>query len=91
MHGARLPQHEQRALVQSLKVRVLSTFFRGLVTRGATFLFANVAPAMLLPRLLGNTLYIGSSVARFRQLVLALLTRSGLALRMSFILLLLGP
>ena len=43
-------------------------------------LFAIVAPAMLIPSLLGSRLYIGISEARFRQVVLGLLCLSGLAL-----------
>lgn len=39
-----------------------------------------VAPAMLVPTLLGAKLYIGISEARFRQIVLGLLTASGMAL-----------
>lgn len=42
--------------------------------------FAIVAPAMLVPTLLGARVYIGISEARFRQLVLGLLTASGIAL-----------
>jgi hypothetical protein len=39
-----------------------------------------VAPAMLVPTLLGARLYVGISEARFRQIVLGLLTASGVAL-----------
>lgn len=42
--------------------------------------FAIVAPAMLVPTLLGAKLHVGISEARFRQIVLGLLTASGLAL-----------
>lgn len=42
--------------------------------------FAIVAPAMLVPTLLGARVYIGISEARFRQIVLSLLTASGIAL-----------
>jgi uncharacterized membrane protein YfcA len=50
------------------------------VTREMLPLFAIVAPAMLVPTLLGARLYIGISEARFRQIVLGLLTASGVAL-----------
>jgi uncharacterized membrane protein YfcA len=52
----------------------------GIVTREMLPFFAIVAPAMLLPALLGARLYIGISEARFRQIVLGLLTASGVAL-----------
>jgi uncharacterized membrane protein YfcA len=52
----------------------------GVVTREMLPLFAIVAPAMLVPTLLGARLYIGISEARFRQIVLGLLTASGVAL-----------
>jgi uncharacterized membrane protein YfcA len=53
---------------------------RGLVTREMLPMFAIVAPAMLIPVLLGARLYAGISEAAFRQLVLSLLTASGVAL-----------
>ncbi|MNW02637.1 hypothetical protein D3C71_1984520 [compost metagenome] len=52
----------------------------GIVTPDVLPLFAIVAPAMLVPTLLGAKLYIGISEARFRQIVLGLLTLSGVAL-----------
>lgn len=52
----------------------------GLVTRQMLPYFAIVAPAMLVPTLLGARVYIGISEARFRQVVLSLLTASGIAL-----------
>jgi len=52
----------------------------GMVTRDMLPLFAMVAPAMLVPSLLGARVYIGISAARFRQVVLGLLTASGVAL-----------
>ena len=52
----------------------------GIVTRDMLPLFALVAPAMLIPTLLGTRLYFGISEAGFRQIVLGLLTVSGLAL-----------
>ncbi|THF64406.1 sulfite exporter TauE/SafE family protein [Pseudothauera rhizosphaerae] len=74
-----------RAVVQNFNLSMLlvtmaSYLAAGLVTREMLPLFAIVAPAMLLPALLGARLYIGISEARFRQLVLALLTASGVAL-----------
>jgi uncharacterized membrane protein YfcA len=52
----------------------------GMITRQMLPYFAIVAPAMLVPTLLGARLYIGISEARFRQIVLGLLTASGIAL-----------
>ena len=43
-------------------------------------MFAVVAPAMLIPTLLGTRLYIGISEVTFRRMVLGLLTCSGLTL-----------
>jgi len=43
-------------------------------------MLAVVAPAMLLPTLLGSRLYIGISEAAFRRIVLGLLTASGAAM-----------
>ncbi|MFA4914028.1 MAG: sulfite exporter TauE/SafE family protein, partial [Burkholderiaceae bacterium] len=57
----------------------------GIVTRDMLPLFAIVAPAMLIPTLLGARLYVGISETRFRQIVLGLLTASGVALTASAI------
>lgn len=75
----------QRAVVQNfnlsmLAVTMASYLATGVVTRAMLPLFAVVAPAMLVPTLLGTRLYIGISEARFRQIVLGLLTVSGLVL-----------
>jgi uncharacterized protein len=52
----------------------------GVVTRDMLPLLAIVAPAMLVPVLLGARLYIGISEVGFRRIVLGLLTASGVAL-----------
>ncbi|WP_454674522.1 sulfite exporter TauE/SafE family protein [Achromobacter pestifer] len=75
----------QRAVIQNFNLSVLlvtmGTYLStGIVTRDMLPLFAIVAPAMLVPTLLGARLYIGISEVRFRQIVLGLLTASGLAL-----------
>ncbi|HVR54004.1 MAG TPA: sulfite exporter TauE/SafE family protein [Pseudorhodoferax sp.] len=75
----------QRAVVQNfnlsmLAVTMASYLATGVVTRAMLPLFAIVAPAMLVPTLLGARLYTGISEARFRQIVLGLLTVSGLVL-----------
>jgi uncharacterized membrane protein YfcA len=75
----------QRAVIQNFNLAALTVTMggylaTGIVTRQMLPMFAIVAPAMLLPTLLGTRLYIGISEARFRQIVLGLLTASGLAL-----------
>lgn len=75
----------QRSIVQNFNLSMLlvtmGTYLAtGLVTRDMLPLFGIVAPAMLVPTLLGTRLYIGISEARFRQIVLGLLTVSGLAM-----------
>lgn len=78
----------QRAIVQNFNLSMLLVTMgvylaAGVVTREMLPLFAIVAPAMLVPTLLGARLYIGISETRFRQIVLSLLTVSGIALLMS--------
>lgn len=80
----------QRAVIQNFNLSMLlvtmGTYLAtGIVTRDMLPLFAIVAPAMLVPTLLGTRLYIGISEARFRQIVLGLLTVSGMALLASSI------
>lgn len=75
----------QRVVVQNFNLAMLSVAFAlqlgtGLVTRDMLPLLAIVAGAVLVPVLLGARLYVGISEARFRQIVLGLLTASGLAL-----------
>jgi uncharacterized protein len=75
----------QRAVIQNFNLATLAVTFigylaTGVVTREMLPLFAIVAPAMLVPVLLGARLYIGISEVGFRRIVLGLLTASGLAL-----------
>ncbi|MFT4193287.1 sulfite exporter TauE/SafE family protein [Ottowia sp.] len=75
----------QRSVIQNFNLSMLAVTMgtylaTGMVTREMLPLFAVVAPAMLVPTLLGTRLYIGISEARFRQIVLGLLTASGAAL-----------
>ncbi|OZI70755.1 permease [Bordetella genomosp. 12] len=79
------PKDTQRTVIQNFNLSMLavtmgSYLATGLVTADMLPLFAIVAPAMLVPTLLGARLYIGISELRFRQLVLGLLTASGVAL-----------
>lgn len=76
---------EQRAVIQNFNLSMLLVTMgvylgSGVVTVQMLPYFAIVAPAMLVPTLLGARLYIGISEARFRQIVLGLLTASGVAL-----------
>ena len=78
----------QRAVIQNFNLSMLLVTMgtysaTGIVTRDMLPLFAIVAPAMLVPTLLGAKLYTGISEPRFRQLVLGLLSASGAALLMS--------
>jgi uncharacterized membrane protein YfcA len=75
----------QRAIIQNFNLAMLLVTFAtyvatGLITRAALPLLAIVVPAMLIPSLLGARLYLGISEARFRQIVLGLLTLSGVAM-----------
>lgn len=78
----------QRAIVQNFNLAMLLVTFATYVATGiidhATLPFlAIVAPAMLVPSLLGARLYIGISEATFRKVVLSLLTATGIALLVS--------
>jgi uncharacterized membrane protein YfcA len=64
--------------MQSLTMAMYSA--SGLITRETLFLFALVAPAMIVPTLLGVRLYARFSDAGFRRLVLVLLSISGIVL-----------
>lgn len=75
----------QRAIVQNFNLSLLLVTFAGYIATGiisrATLPYlAIVAPAMLVPSLLGARLYIGISEATFRKVVLSLLTCTGIAL-----------
>lgn len=79
------PKDIQRAVIQNFNLSMLMVTMgiylaTGIVTRDMLPMFAIVAPAMLVPTLLGTRLYIGISETLFRRIVLGLLTISGLAL-----------
>ena len=80
-----MPKDTQRAVIQNLNLSMLAVTMgtylaTGIVTARHLPLFGIVALAVLVPVLLGARLYIGISEARFRQIVLGLLTASGMAL-----------
>lgn len=75
----------QRAVIQNfnlamLAVTMASYVASGVVTAPMLPLMAVVAPALLLPALLGMKVYLGISPAAFRNVVLGLLTASGVAM-----------
>lgn len=81
----RYDKDEQRSIIQNfnlatLVATMLAYVGSGMVTREMLPMFAIVAPAMLIPVLLGSRLYTGISEATFRQIVLGLLTASGIAM-----------
>lgn len=85
----------QRSVIQNfnlatLMVTMVTYVSTGIVNREMLPMFAIVAPAMLIPSLLGARLYIGMSETTFRKLVLSLLTASGVALLASSLPKLLG-
>jgi uncharacterized protein len=70
-----------RALAQSGQALTLMIYAAsGLITRETVWLFAIVAPAMVVPTLIGVRLYSRFSEAGFRQLILVLLGLSGIVL-----------
>ena len=75
----------QRSVIQNFNLSMLmvtmGTYLAtGVVTRDMLPMFAVVAPAMLVPTWLGTRVYVGISEARFRQIVLTLLSVSGVGL-----------
>lgn len=78
----------QRTIVQNFNLSMLLVTFgsyiaTGIISRATLPFLAIVAPAMLIPSLLGARLYIGISEATFRKIVLSLLTGTGVALLVS--------
>lgn len=76
---------EQRGVIQNFNLAMLAVTMagyvgKGLVTTEMVPKLMVVAPAMLVPALLGARLYLGISEAAFRRLVLTLLTLSGVAM-----------
>ena len=81
----RMEKDTQRAIIQNfnlatLAFTMLAYILAGRITLAMLPMFAIVAPAMLVPTLLGARLYIGITEATFRTIVLSLLLASGLAL-----------
>jgi hypothetical protein len=75
----------QRAIIQNFNLAMLVVTFAsyiatGIVQASMLPLLAVVAPAMLIPSLLGARLYLGMSELTFRKVVLGLLAASGVAM-----------
>ncbi|SAI40493.1 inner membrane protein [Bordetella ansorpii] len=86
----RFDKDVQRSIIQNfnlatLAFTMLGYLVSGAVTRDMLPMFAIVAPAMLIPTVLGARLYVGISDVAFRRIVLSLLTLSGVALLASSI------
>lgn len=84
----RLERDKQRSIIQNFNLAMLACAMAGhvatgTVTRAMLPLFAIVAPAMLVPTLLGAKVYVGLSEETFRRIVLTLLTLSGIAFLVS--------
>lgn len=78
-------RHEQRAVFQSFSLAMQALTLTiygasGLITRRTLFLFALMAPTMVVPSLLGVRLYGRFSETGFRRLILILLSLSGMML-----------
>lgn len=75
----------QRIVIQNFNLATLSLTMVAYIVTGKIKaemlpMFAIVAPAMLIPTLVGARLYIGISEATFRKTVLTLLAASGAGL-----------
>lgn len=76
---------EQRSIIQNFNLAALVVTMgiyiaKNIITAEMVPMFAIVAPAMLVPTLLGGRIYVGISEAAFKKLVLSLLICSGVAL-----------
>jgi uncharacterized membrane protein YfcA len=83
-----LPKDEQRAIIQNFNLGIqlvtLGAYLsQGLITRDLLPQLALLIPVVLFCSWLGTRLYMGLSEARFRQIVLVLLTVSGAAMLVS--------
>lgn len=83
-----MDKEAQRSIIQNfnlgvLAVTMLTYIGTGIVTMAMLPLFAIVVPTLLIPVFLGTRLYIGISDKAFKQIVLSLLTLSGITLLLS--------
>ncbi|MEK9952870.1 MAG: sulfite exporter TauE/SafE family protein [Curvibacter sp.] len=80
-----LPKDEQRAIIQNFNLGIQlvtlgAYLWQGLITRALLPQLTLLVPVVLLSSWIGTRLYLGLSEARFRQLVLLLLTLAGAAM-----------
>lgn len=80
-----LPKDEQRAIIQNFNLGIQLVTFgaylgQGLITPALLPQLALLVPVVLLTSWFGTRIYLGLSEARFRQLVLLLLTAAGVAM-----------
>jgi len=80
-----MAKDKQRVIIQNFNLgalifTMLAYLYKGIITVNMLPYFAVLVPAMLIPSLLGASLYHRISDVAFRQLVLSLLTLSGIAL-----------
>ena len=76
----------QRGIIQNFNLAMQVVTFASYLATGIIeprMLLAVVAPAVIIPVLLGARLYLGISDLGFRKIVLGLLTASGVALLVS--------
>ena len=83
-----LPKDEQRAIIQNFNLGIqlltlVAYLWQGLITSALLPQLALLVPVVLLCSWVGTRLYLGLSEARFRQLVLVLLSCSGAAMLVS--------
>ncbi len=79
------PKDHQRAVIQNFNLAALTTTFLAMVVSGRVGMahlpsLALVAPALVVPSMLGTKVYAGLSEQRFRQVVLWLLTSAGVSM-----------
>ena len=80
-----LERDAQRAVIQNFNLATLATTMAsylagGIVPQPMLPLMAVVAPALVLPALVGMKVYVGISPQVFRNVVLTLLTASGMVM-----------
>jgi uncharacterized protein len=79
------PKEKQRSISQNFSLVTLAVAMAAYILSGTVRwsdvpLFAIVAPALVIPAIIGSRIYIGISEANFRKIILSLLTGSGIAL-----------
>ena len=83
-----LERDEQRAIVQNFNLVALAATLAAMIVSGTVRAdmiggLAVVIPALLLPSWIGSRIYLGLDAARFRQVVLGVVSLAGVALVLS--------